>query len=94
MTARAFLKWYANYVLEFIKDIDFDCKVTFVTFSAMIPIVIILGISHVDVKVGFGVVFGTLLSVGVLLILPTLGMQRISRCMTKRSVLIVGAQRY
>jgi hypothetical protein len=67
MTVRAFLKWYAHDVLEFIKGVDFDSKVTFVTFSAMIPIVIILGLSHVDAKVGLGVVFGTLLSVGVLL---------------------------
>jgi hypothetical protein len=65
---RAFLKWYANNILEFIKGVDFDSKVTFVTFSAMIPTGIILGLYNVDVRVGLGVVFGTLSSVGVLLI--------------------------
>ncbi len=67
MGFRAFLKWYASDIKEFIKGVDFDSKVTFITFFSMIPIAIVLGLSHVDVRVGVGVVFGTLLSVGVLL---------------------------
>lgn len=64
MLLKATIKFFA----EWWSSLDFDSKVTITTFSALIPPVVVLGSLHVDDRIGVGVVFGTLLSVGASLI--------------------------
>ena len=57
-----------NFFGQWWSSIDFDSRVTLATFSALIISTFILGSLQVDERIGVGVVFGTLLSVGAMLI--------------------------
>jgi hypothetical protein len=65
MGFKAFLKWYANYILQFLRQIPFDAKITLATFLGLLIVVFLLSLLHFDALIGMGSVIGTLLAVTV-----------------------------